>query len=234
MLNLIRKEILKNSNQENKDNYERYLKNAVKFHGLKNPELLKIFKTLYSNLKEKDDNYLINLGVELLKSEFFEEKRFGIELLSKKYNKISPKFIDEFYELFDNYIYDWGTCDVSCSKIISKMISLNPEIISTIIKWKDSEKIWAKRGAAVSFVTLAKTGKYNDEIIDICSTIVKDNRRFVQLGNGWVLRNLSLVDLSRVIDFIKRNYDYFSREGLRYAIEKMNPKKRKELMNYKK
>lgn len=57
---------------------------------------------------------------------------------------------------------------------------------------------------------------------------------FVQLGTGWVLRELSLSDKNRVVEFIKENYDFFSREGLRYALEKMDEKTRLFLMNYKK
>jgi hypothetical protein len=46
------------------------------------------------------------------------------------------------------------------------------------------------------------------------------------------LRELSLHDLKLVVDFIKKNYRHFSREGLRYAIEKMDNKLKKQLMDY--
>jgi hypothetical protein len=42
-----------------------------------------------------------------------------------------------------------------------------------------------------------------------------------------------VVDLKSVVDFIKENYSKFSREGLRYAIEKMDSDLRRELMDYK-
>jgi len=63
---------------------------------------------------------------------------------------------------------------------------------------------------------------------------IKNNERFVQLGAGWVLREMSLSDLDRVVAFIKDNYDKFSREGLRYAVEKMPQLLKKELMDYNK
>jgi len=62
---------------------------------------------------------------------------------------------------------------------------------------------------------------------------VRDSQRFVQLGVGWVLRELSLADHDLVVNFIKSNYAYFSREGLRYAIEKMSGAQRTKLLSHK-
>ena len=46
------------------------------------------------------------------------------------------------------------------------------------------------------------------------------------------MRELSVADEDVVIDFIRENYRQFSREGLRYAIEKMDEGLRKELLSY--
>lgn len=55
----------------------------------------------------------------------------------------------------------------------------------------------------------------------------------MQLGCGWMLRQLSVVDTDLVVDFIKQNYKQFTREGLRYAIEKMDPHLKQQLLKYK-
>lgn len=127
------------------------------------------------------------------------------------------------------------------------MIKRNDNIAPLIQKWKDADCLWRQRAACVSFVKIARKGKHNDIIYDICSTVVKNKERFAQLGNGyyishfllislfrWVLRELSLADKEGVVQFIKDNYTYFSREGLRYAIEKMDSSLKKELMTYRK
>jgi hypothetical protein len=49
-----------------------------------------------------------------------------------------------------------------------------------------------------------------------------------------VLRELYLADPDNVVEFIKDNYDHFSREGLRYAIEKMPDDLKTELLYYNK
>jgi 3-methyladenine DNA glycosylase AlkD len=52
---------------------------------------------------------------------------------------------------------------------------------------------------------------------------VKNPERFVQLGTGWALRELWLAEPRKVRAFLRDHYPHFSREGLRYAIEKMPP-----------
>jgi len=68
--------------------------------------------------------------------------------------------------------------------------------------------------------------------MEICGTCVQSEERFVQLGNGWVLREVGQHYLDEVVDFIKTNYKSFSREGLRYAIEKMDADLRQSLLDY--
>ncbi len=84
--------------------------------------------------------------------------------------------------------------------------------------------------AAVSFVNLARHGNVTAEVLQVCKTTIKNPERFAQLGTGWVLRELWLAEPAVVEVFIKENYQHFSREGLRYAIEKMPKKLQKEIM----
>ena len=69
---------------------------------------------------------------------------------------------------------------------------------------------------------LARHGKVDDVGFEVCSNAVRFQQRFNQLGVGWLLRELSRCDLDRTISFILENCSRMSREGLRYAIEKMN------------
>ena len=130
------------------------------------------------------------------------------------------------------HVYDWGNCDGLSSQVICELIKRDANLAEILRKWKDSDNLWQQRSACVSFVKIAKKGELNDLIIDICSTTVQNSERFAQLGTGWVLRELSLADLDLVQQFIKDNYTYFSREGLRYAIEKMDEDDRDELLSY--
>lgn len=236
--------LLKNKNDTNRKSQTKYLKNVVDFYGIKSPELNALFKPLWkeeiSKLESKDQ---INLGLELLSSKFFEEKYLSILILNKNIKKLSKDHIPTFEEALDKDIYDWATCDTFSSRVICEMMKKDQEIVKLVEKWKDAKSIWRQRSSCVSFVKIARHGTHKDTIINICETTVKNQESlfknfkflgFVQLGTGWVLREVSTNDLERVIEFIKENYESFSREGLRYAIEKMDSKTRLNLLNYKK
>lgn len=112
------------------------------------------------------------------------------------------------------------------------MVIRDNDLQHKFAEWKDDEASWVKRACCITFVRLGKHKKYHDVIEDISDTVVKDSYRFVQLGNGWMLRNMSVVDPDRVIRIIKQNKRYMSKEGVRYAIEKFDPDLRKELRDY--
>ena len=84
--------------------------------------------------------------------------------------------------------------------------------------------------AGVSFVSLARYGNVTTEVPQACKTTIKNPERFVQLGTGWVLRELWLAEPATVEEFIKEHHQCFSREGLRYAIEKMPTKLQREIL----
>ena len=72
-------------------------------------------------------------------------------------------------------------------------------------------------------------------LFEICGEVIKCQERFAQLGCGWLLREISLVDKEKVKIFIEENLEKFSKEGLRYAVEKMNEKEAKKIQeNHKK
>lgn len=54
------------------------------------------------------------------------------------------------------------------------------------------------------------------------------------MGVGWLLREMSVPEKGRVSEFIIKHYDTMSREGIRYAIEKMEPEERQKMLKYKK
>ena len=172
-----------------------------------------------------------------------EYKLFGNYLLEKIQKNLTADFLhNEAVEILRDHCNTWATCDGLSSKVIRKMIDRdnshnqdnpnNQQFAIIVAGWCHSKHLWVQRSSCVSFVCLARHGHFNERIIDICSQCIQNQERFVQLGAGWVLRELSLADLNLVVDFIKLNYTSFSREGLRYAIEKMDSEMKQQLMRY--
>lgn len=229
----IRQLLRENSDTKIAEGMGAYFKHVLPCHGIKVPKLKEIFKVIKKEvLADLTVEEEITLAYGMFESDYAEEKRLATDILIKNLKHLNRDHLNDFVGIIDNHIYDWSTCDGLSGKVISVMIKKDETLAELVRPWKDAECLWRQRAACIVFVKLARLGQFDDLIIDIVSSCVKNSERFVQLGVGWVLRELSLADLDRVCEWIKRNYSLLSREGLRYAIEKMDTKLKKELMEY--
>lgn len=207
----------------------------MKYYGIKTPQLRSLFQTFYgSRMASQATHVQIYAAYRLMEGAYMEEKSAAVMLLVKNLKHLSDGHVEELGKLVDGHVHEWATCDSLSSKVVNLMIKRNNKVASAVAAWKDSRSIWRLRCCCVSFVKVARFAKHNAMIFDICSTCVRHQERFVQLGVGWLLRELSLAAQPSVISFIKQNYESFTREGLRYAIEKMPKELRTELLGYQK
>jgi len=211
-----------------------YFKHVIIHRGIKTPAVDAIFKEKKDAIRELVVKDTLKVAAQLLESKYGEDKQLGILVLKENVKQLDKTHLPYFEELIDSHVYDWGTCDCIAGKVIFEIIKKDKAVVPTIVAWKDSTHMWRQRASCVSFVKHARHGQFNKEIIDICSSCVLSKERFVQLGLGWVLRELSLADHGLVVKFIKSNIAHFSREGLRYAIEKMTGKDRTTMLNLSK
>lgn len=146
--------------------------------------------------------------------------------------------LPRFAHLFqDGYIYDWNTCDWFCVKVLGPLAEQQGETCARAIAgWRHADNLWQRRASGVAFVNLAKNGDANfpgftDMLTEVCNATVQYDERFAQTGTGWVLRELSLAEKERVVDFVEEHLDHFSSEGLRYAIEKLPADEKERLIH---
>ncbi|KAL0485332.1 hypothetical protein AKO1_002909 [Acrasis kona] len=230
-----------------------YMKNTVKFYGLTSKEVSTTFKNIKKEIIEAvpDPKEQIQLATKhLLRSDYFEEKQIAIQILvlqlklfsKPKHDGLATLIIEQIKTVLDeDEHFNWGTTDSLSSMVLCEIIKKKGKgTAETISQWSYDPKpsLWRLRSSCVTFVKIARHGKYNKLILDQCKHILTGRadelhkERFVQLGVGWVLRELSLKDEPSVIEFLKKHYHHFSREGLRYAIEKMDSETKSNLMKY--
>ena len=109
------------------------------------------------------------------------------------------------------------------------------KLARAIGQWSASGPLWQRRAACVAFVNHAKHGDervhgLSEVIVESCENLVRDSERFAQTGVGWVMRELSLAELSVVTDFAERNLHLLSREAVRSLTKKMPEARRRELL----
>jgi 3-methyladenine DNA glycosylase AlkD len=215
----------------------RYFRHLHPFYGIKAGDLRQLIRKVQEeHCSEWTASSLMDTAETLLGEEYGEKKMLGVYLLGVPYNlkKIQqvPTIIDIFGGYIEEYVNDWATCDNLSSQVVRHVLTAKPEHIPKVQAWSTSSNDWKQRASCVSFLSHARHGTHNEIILDIATRVIQNRNRFPQLGVGWMLRDLTLADEDAVVEFIKEHYTEFTREGLRYAIEKMNKSLRQDLLNY--
>lgn len=206
---------------ETKKRGEKYFLGAIEFIGVTGPRMKAIERTLRPSWKSASIDDQLAFGLALQSSGFMEERQIGQLVLDRVVKKVNkPALVAELEPIFEAHVRDWATCDALAGRLLRYCLD-DDKAHKRIIGWSKSKNRWMQRASAVAFVNEARHGHYDDDIIDVCSRLVKTPERFVQLGCGWVLRELSLVDRPRVLKFLEDNDRFISSEGWRYATEKL-------------
>jgi 3-methyladenine DNA glycosylase AlkD len=214
-----------------------YFKQIHPFYGIKSADLRSMIRQVQdTHRKNWTAPGLLDTAEILLGYEYGEKKMLGVYLLGVPHNlKLIQEELHVIHTIgmfIENYVHDWATCDGLSSQVVRHIISSKPEYLSQVKDWCTSSNDWKQRASCVSFLSFARHGTSSDLVIQIARQVINNPNRFPQLGAGWLLREISVTEEDVVVEFIKNNYALFSREGLRYAIEKMNTGLRKELLEY--
>jgi 3-methyladenine DNA glycosylase AlkD len=91
----------------------------------------------------------------------------------------------------------------------------------------ESESLWERR-AAVMF-TFAFIREFElDATLKLSKKLLNDHHDLMHKACGWMLRELGKQDLGALREFLDANVTKMPRTMLRYAIEKMTERERKE------
>jgi len=209
------------------------------------------YSTLYNPdikgvLRDAWKGYLNDLSVDesknvahsLMSLDHYAEIYIGMLMFDKMKKHIQKDDIQKIEALFSaGNLTGWGVTDGVCGYVFRHWVTGNVENTRYICGWKNSDCLWLQRASCVTFVNLAKHGDkvpnfegFMKILDETCERTIQNPERFAQLGTGWLLRNIGTADKKQLTDFLERNMSYFSREGLSYAVEKLEPDERKFYM----
>jgi hypothetical protein len=111
------------------------------------------------------------------------------------------------------------------------------EVARGIAAWRGGETMWQRRAACVAFTAVAPQGDaalpgVTQLIFTLCSTVVWSPESIDQTAVGWLLRELSRAEPTRVEAFVRRHARFMSRECVRQAVEKLPGARQHDLLAY--
>ena len=230
IINAIRKELLLNANEKAKLSAERYFIGGIKLYGVKTPDVNRISTTHFKNLKDKSRQSVFDLCNELWESGYLEESIVACHLSYEIYKQYLPGDFELFDRWVHNFITNWASCDTLCNHTVGTFIEMYPEFLTRLKNWAKSENRWVKRASAVSLIIPARSGKFLQDIFEIADILHSDKDDMVQKGYGWMLKAASQAHEKDVFVYVLKRKGTMPRTSLRYAIEKMAPELKAQIM----
>jgi len=218
---------------------------------LKNPDKAKILSRFFKTGKGQYGEGDIFLGItvpvqrkvvgkyinltlketqRLIESKIHEHRLVAILILVEKYKKAGPgkkKEIVDFYLKNTKNINNWDLVDLSAEKILGEfLLDKNKNLLYRLSK---SENLWERRIAILATFQFIKNKNFTDAL-KIYKLALKDKHDLIQKAVGWMLREIGKRNPEAETEFLNKHYKNMARTTLRYAIERLDEKKKKYYM----
>ncbi len=194
------------------------------FLGIKVPIQRKVAKKYNLSLAEID---------KLLTGKIHEHRLTGLFILIDRYKSADKKEkleIFNFYLSNTSWINNWDLVDLSSPSIVGNyLLDKDREILYKLAK---SKNLWERRIAILATFAFIKNNEFEDAL-KIAELLLQDKHDLVHKAVGWMLREIGKRDLGVEERFLMKHYKKMPRTMLRYAIEKLNPERRKKYLDGK-
>ena len=171
------------------------------------------------------------VALALLEHDEIECKRAGVIVLHELLaDHLRLADLAAFEPLFaSGALAGGGVVDRFGVKVIGTMLLRvhgRAEVARTLASWRNADTMWQRRAACAGFTALAPQGDaalagLTQLIFLLCASVVWSPERVDQTAVGWLLRELSRAEPTRVEGFVRRHARFMSRECVRQAIEKL-------------
>jgi 3-methyladenine DNA glycosylase AlkD len=173
---------------------------------------------------------------ELLESPVHEVRAGAVSIMDKasRTTKITAERRKEFYELYmrrHDRINNWDLVDLGCLHMTGSYLFDKPRAV--LYKLARSKNIWERRTAILSTCYFIRQGDTADTF-KIAAVLINDNEDLIHKATGWMLRFAGTKDPQRLFNILEKYGAVMPRTLLRYAIEKLDKKKKEYYMGLKK
>jgi 3-methyladenine DNA glycosylase AlkD len=148
--------------------------------------------------------------------------------LSREKNPQERKRIFDFYikQVRAERVNNWDIVDVS-APWMGVYLSEVEDPMPLLIKLSKSKSLWQRRVSMILTFALIRQGNLQPTIT-IAELLLKDDQDLIHKAVGWMLRELGKRDVMLLRRFLKEHSHEMPRTMLRYAIEKLPERERKQ------
>jgi 3-methyladenine DNA glycosylase AlkD len=167
----------------------------------------------------------------LMPDRYLEVKSVGLELLACYHKDFTPRVLAGCKRwLSTNHASNWATTDEMCGVVIGPLLVKHPTLIREMRTWSKHKNMWVRRASIVGLLHPMRRGHALDLVYEIAKRLHPDREDLIQKAVGWGLREAGKVDSARLEEYLRANVRGIPRTTFRYAIERFEPGKRKQLL----
>jgi 3-methyladenine DNA glycosylase AlkD len=183
-----------------------------RFLGIRVPEVRKVARE-FRGLPRR-------VVVELLRSEYHEERHLALLLLVDRYARRDAAAQEEIYDLYlahTPYINNWDLVDVSAEHIVGAHLwDRDRDPLRVLAR---SDLLWERRIAILATFHFIRRREYVTAL-EIAALLLRDPHDLIHKAVGWMLREVGKRDQAVAEHFLTGHYRDMPRTMLRYAIER--------------
>jgi 3-methyladenine DNA glycosylase AlkD len=169
---------------------------------------------------------------KLFNSPFHEARLCAAIILNHQFAK--AKNSQERKKLFDFYmkqvraerVNNWDLVDVSAPWMGVYLTEVK-DPMPLLLRLSKSKSLWQRRVSMILTFALIRAGDLEPTII-IAKVLLKDEQDLIHKASGWMLRELGKRDVMLLRRFLSEHAHEMPRTMLRYAIEKLPERERKQ------
>ena len=166
----------------------------------------------------------------LLRSQWHEQRLLALLLLVEQYRRGTDAERDTIYRAYlahTQYINNWDLVDSSAEHIVGPHIGSRRLIV--LEQLARSASLWERRIAIVATFHWIKEGEFRPTL-RLAKLLLDDPHDLIHKAVGWMLREVGKRDLAAEEKFLHEHYRRMPRTMLRYAIERLPERRRRQYL----
>ena len=174
---------------------------------------------------------------QLLHSSIHEERLLALVILVNQFKAADrtgdEKTTEKIFNLYTKeykHINNWDLVDVSCRDIVGNyLFDKSASEKSFLEEWARSDHLWKKRIAIISTAYFIAHMQF-DDTLKLARILLQDRHDLIHKAVGWMLREVGKKNQEVLMEFLDEHYPLMPRTMLRYAIEKLDVKRRQRYL----
>lgn len=168
--------------------------------------------------------------IALLHSPIHEERLLALILLVNAFERADEAGRAEIYKLYIEHldsVNNWDLVDVSAPRIVGRHLAGRSRKI--LFRLARSRNLWHRRVAVLATFYFISARDFADSL-RLAELLLDDKHDLIHKAVGWMLREIGKRDEAVLKHFLDRHAARMPRTMLRYAIEKLQARKRQRYL----